>query len=84
LAKALKLEYVEVRHGVVNIRFHDQAKLPDRELQQLMDIWNDRLEFLSPRAFRLTMLEQEWGEMYPQVNTVLRGLVQSIAKQEEA
>ena len=84
LAKALKLEYVELRHGVVNIRFHDQAKLPDRELQQLMDIWNDRLEFLSPRAFRLTMLEQEWGEMYPQVNTVLRGLVQSIAKQEEA
>ena len=84
LAKTLKLEYVELRHGVVNIRFHDQAKLPDRELQQLMDIWNDRLEFLSPRAFRLTMLEQEWGEMYPQVNTVLRGLVQSIAKQEEA
>ena len=84
LAKTLKLEYVELRHGVVNIRFHEQAKLPDQGLQQLIDVWNDRLEFFSPRAFRITMAELEWSEMYPQVNTLLQGLVQSIAKQEEA
>ncbi len=83
LAKTLKLEYVELRQGIVNIRFHDQAKLPDQGLQQLIDAWKDRLEFLSPRAFRLTMTEQEWGEMYPQVNTMLKNLVQSITKQEE-
>jgi len=84
LAKTLKLEYVELRHGLVNIRFHDQAKLPDQGLRQLMDTWKDRLEFLSPRAFRVTLEKQEWGEMYPQVNALLQGLVQSIAKQEEA
>jgi transcription-repair coupling factor (superfamily II helicase) len=83
LAKTLKLEYVELRHGVVNIRFHEQAKLPDQGLQQLIDAWNDRLEFFSPRAFRITMAELEWSEMYPQVNTLLQGLVQSVAKQEE-
>ncbi|MEX2492627.1 MAG: transcription-repair coupling factor [Nitrospirales bacterium] len=81
LAKALKLEYVELRHGLVNIRFHDQAKLPDQGLQQLMDVWKGGLEFLSPRAFRVTMAQQEWSEMYPQVNTLLQGLVQSLAKQ---
>ncbi len=84
LAKTLKLEYVELRHGVVNIRFHEQAKLPDQGLQQLIDAWNDRLEFFSPRAFRITMAELEWSEMYPQVNTLLQGLVQSLAKPEEA
>ena len=84
LAKTLNLEYVELRHGTVNIRFHDQAKLPDQGLQQLMDVWHHQLEFLSPRAFRLTMVEQEWYEMYPQVNTLLQGLVLSMAKQEES
>ena len=84
LAKTLKLEYVEVRHGMVNIRFHEQAKLPDEGLRQLMDVWNDCLEFLSPRALRVTMEEQEWGEMYPQVNTLLQSLVQSIPEQEES
>ena len=84
LAKALKLEYVELRHGLVNIRFHEQAKLPDQGLRQLMDVWKGSLEFLSPRAFRVTMAQQEWGEMYPQVNTLLQGLVQSLAKQEES
>ena len=82
LAKVLKLEYVELRQGMVNIRFHDQAKLPDQGLRRLMDVWNDRMEFLSPRAFRLTMDEQEWGEMYSQVNTVLQDLVQSLNKTE--
>ena len=84
LAKTLKLEYVEVRHGMVNIRFHEQAKLPEQGLHTLMDVWSERLEFLSPRAFRVTMAEQEWGEMYPQANTLLQGLVQSIPKQEES
>jgi len=84
LAKTLKLEYVEVRHGMVNIRFHEQAKLPDQGLRQLIDVWKDCLEFLSPRAFRVTMAVQEWGEMYPQVNTLLQGLVQSMANQEES
>ncbi|MDH5775344.1 MAG: hypothetical protein OEZ57_10575, partial [Nitrospirota bacterium] len=84
LAKALKLEFVELRHGLVNIRFHDQAKLPDQGLRQLMDVWKGGLEFLSPRAFRVTMAQQDWGEMYPQVNTLLQGLVQSLAKQEES
>jgi len=83
LAKILKLEYVEVRHGMVSIRFHEQAKLPDQGLRQLIDVWKDCLEFLSPRAFRVAMAEQEWGEMYPQVNTLLQGLVQSMANQEE-
>ncbi len=83
LAKTLKLEYVELRQGLVNIRFHDQAKLPDRGLRDLMDLWKDRMEFLSPRAFRLTIEDQEWHEMYPQVNTLLQGLAQSMAKQEE-
>lgn len=84
LAKTLKLEYVELRQGVANIRFHDQAKLPDQGLQQLIDGWKDQLEFLSPRAFRLPLVEQEWGEMYGQVNTLLQGLVQAMAKQEES
>jgi len=84
LAKTLKLEYVEVRHGIMNIRFHEQAKLPDQGLRQLMDVWNDRLECLSPRAFRVTMAEQEWGGMYPQVNTLLQNLVQSMDKHEES
>ena len=83
LAKTLKLEYVEARQGVVTIRFHDQAKLPEQGFHQLIDEWKDRVEFLSPRAFRITMAEQEWGEMYPQVNTLLQSLVQSMATQEE-
>ncbi|MGV7227223.1 MAG: transcription-repair coupling factor [Nitrospirales bacterium] len=82
LAKTLKLEYVEMRQGVVNIRFHEQAKLPDQGLRQLIDIWSERLAFLSPRAVRVTMAEQEWGEMYPQVNTLLKGLVQSMVDTE--
>lgn len=84
LAKALKLENVELRHGLVNIRFHDQAKLPDQGLRKLMDVWKGGLEFLSPRSFRVTMAQQEWSEMYPQVNTLLQDLVQSLAKQEES
>ena len=71
-----------MRQGVVNIRFHDQAKLPDQGLRQLIDIWSERLAFLSPRAVRVTMAEQEWGEMYPQVNTLLKGLVQSMVDTE--
>jgi len=83
LAKTLKLEYVEIRQGMVNIRFHEQAKLPEQGLRQLIDVWRERLEFLSPRALRLTLAQQDWGEMYPQVNTLLQGLVQSMAQQEE-
>jgi transcription-repair coupling factor (superfamily II helicase) len=82
LAKTLKLEYVEMRQGVVNIRFHEQAKLPDQGLRQLIDVWSERLKFLSPRAVRVTMAEQEWGEMYQQVNTLLQGLVQSMVNTE--
>ena len=82
LAKTLKLEYIEVRQGVVNLRFHEQAKLPDQGLRELIDQWNENLEFLTPRAIRVTMEEQEWGDMYPQVNTVLQSLAQSISKTE--
>ena len=82
LAKALKLEYVEVRGGVVNLRFHEQAKLPEQGLRSMIESWKDRLEFLSPRACRLTMLEQNWAGMYPQVNTILQELVQSVPKVE--
>jgi transcription-repair coupling factor (superfamily II helicase) len=83
LAKTLKLEYIEIRHGMVNIRFHEQAKLPEQGLRKLIDVWSERLEFLSPRALRLTIAQQDWGDMYPQVNTLLQGLVQSMAQQEE-
>ena len=82
LAKTLKLEYIEVRQGVVNLRFHEQAKLPDQGLRELIDLWKERLEFLTPRAIRVTMDEQEWSEMYPIVNTLLQGLAQSIATTE--
>ena len=82
LAKTLKLEYIEVRQGVVNLRFHEQAKLPDEGLRELIDQWHERLEFLTPRAIRLTMDEQEWNEMYPLVNTLLQGLAQSLVNSE--
>ena len=82
LAKTLKLEYVDMRDGVVNIRFHDQAKLPEQGLRQLIDTWKTSLEFLSPRAFRVTMEDTEWERIYPHVNTFLQDLVQSMANAE--
>ena len=82
LAKTLMLEYVEVREGLLNLRFHEQAKLPEQGLRSMIEVWKDRLEFVSPRACRLTLLEDEWATMYPQVNTVLQNLVQSITKVE--
>ncbi len=82
LAKAMKLEYVEVRNGIFSLRFHDKAKLPERGLQDLIDSWKDRIEFLSPRALRLTLPEDEWSGMYAQVNTLLQELLQSIQEDE--
>jgi hypothetical protein len=82
LAKALKLEYVEVRGGLMNLRFHEQAKLPEQGLRSLMENWKDRLEFLSPRACRLTLPEQDWASMYPRANTILQDLYQSINQEE--
>jgi transcription-repair coupling factor (superfamily II helicase) len=84
LAKALKLEYVEVRGGLMNLRFHEQAKLPEQGLRSLMESWKDRLEFLSPRACRLTLPEQDWAAMYPRANTILQDLYQSMKQEQEA
>lgn len=82
LAKALQLEYVEVRGGLMNVRFHERAKLPERGIRALMDSWKDRLDCISPRAYRLTLPEQDWASMYPRANTILQELYQSMAKEE--
>ncbi len=82
LAKALQLEYVEVRGGLMNLRFHERAKLPEQGIRALMDSWKDRLDCLSPRAYRLTLPEQDWASMYPRANTILQELYQSMAKEE--
>ncbi len=82
LAKALQLEYVEVRSGLMSLRFHERAKLPEQGIRALIDKWKDRLDCLSPRAYRLTLPEQDWASMYPRANTVLQELYQSIAKEE--
>ncbi len=83
LAKALHLEYVEARSGVVSLRFHEQAKLPEPGLARLIEDWKEQIEFLSPRSCRLTMAEQEWNQMYPILNTILQGLISSLPKEEE-
>ena len=82
LAKALQLEYVEVRGGLMSLRFHERAKLPEQGIRALMDKWKDRLDCLSPRAYRLTLPEQDWASMYPRANTILQELQQSMAKEE--
>ena len=82
LAKALQLEYVEVRGGLMSLRFHERAKLPEQGIRALMDSWKERLDCLSPRAYRLTLLEQDWASMYPRANTILQELHQSMAKEE--
>jgi len=83
LVKALKLEYVEVRNGLTNFRFHEQAKIPEKGIQALMEEWKDRIQFLSPRAFRVNLPNPEWAKMYPHVNTILQGLFQAVAKTED-
>jgi transcription-repair coupling factor (superfamily II helicase) len=82
LAKALQLEYVEVRGGLMSLRFHERAKLPEQGIRALMDSWKERLDCLSPRAYRLTLPEQDWASMYPRANTILQELHQSMAKEE--
>ncbi|MDR4493294.1 MAG: transcription-repair coupling factor [Nitrospirales bacterium] len=82
LAKALKLEYVEVRNSLANFRFHEQAKIPEKGIQALMEQWKGRIQFLSPRAFRVTLPNPDWATMYPQVNTILQSLFQSVSKAE--
>ncbi|MGD9852046.1 MAG: transcription-repair coupling factor [Nitrospirales bacterium] len=83
LAKGLKLEYVEVRNSLANFRFHEQAKIPEKGIQTLMEEWKGRIQFLSPRAFRVTLPNSDWATMYPLVNTILQSLFQSVAKVEE-
>ena len=82
LAKALKLEYVDVRNGLANFRFHEQAKIPEKGIQTLMEKWKDRIQFLSPRAFRVTLPHPDWAGMYPSVNAILQGLFQSVSQAE--
>ena len=82
LAKALKLEFIEVRNAQASFRFHEQAKVPEKGIQALLEQWKGRVQFLSPRAFRMTLPQPEWAAMYPHVNTILQGLFQSMTKAE--
>ena len=77
LAKALKLESVDIRRNILSLKFHDQAKLPDEGIQWLLDRCQDRLQFLSPRSFEIEVLQDEWSALYAELNAVLQGLVEN-------
>lgn len=79
LAKALQLEYVEVRKGLAHIRFHERAKIPEGGIQALMEAQKGLLQFVSPRAFHVTLPGPDWPVMYTAVNTMLQGIYQSVA-----
>ena len=49
LAKALKLESIDLQGKTFVIKFHDQAKLPDDGIQWLLNRCHHRLRFLSPQ-----------------------------------
>ena len=74
LAKALKLESVEVQEKSIIIAFHDTAKLPEEGLQWLLDRCRGNIQFLSPRAFQRHTDSDEWVTLYKELNTILQGL----------
>ncbi len=74
LAKALKLESVEIQGRSIIIVFHEQAKLPDEGIQWLLDRSKDHIQFLSPLAFQHEMSTENWDVMYGELNTILQGL----------
>ena len=74
LAKALKLESVEIQGSSIIIAFHKQAKLPDEGIQWLMDRCQDAIQFLSPLAFQREMPSEDWRVLYAELNTILQGL----------
>jgi transcription-repair coupling factor (superfamily II helicase) len=77
LAKALRLGSVEVRGRSLILIFHEQAKLPDLGIQQLINHYQGRIQFLSPRSFEIRTLHDAWPEQYGELNQVLQGLTQS-------
>jgi transcription-repair coupling factor (superfamily II helicase) len=77
LAKALKLESIDIQGKTFVFKFHDQAKLPDEGIQWLLDRCHHRLRFLSPRSFEIDVPQEEWSVRYTELNTILQGLTQA-------
>lgn len=77
LAKALKLESIDIQGKTLVFKFHDQAKLPDEGIQWLLDRCHHRLRFLSPRSFEIDVPQEEWSGLYTELNTILQGLTQA-------
>ncbi|GJL54416.1 MAG: transcription-repair-coupling factor [Nitrospirales bacterium] len=74
LAKALKLESVNIQGRSIIIAFHEVAKLPEDGIQWLLDRCQDTIQFLSPLVFQREMPSDEWAVLYPELNTILQGL----------
>ena len=76
LAKSLKLESVEIRGKAIVIQFHNQAKLPERGIQWLLDRCQERIQFISPRSFEVNTPQEDWPSLYAELNSILQGLNQ--------
>ncbi|WP_447969954.1 transcription-repair coupling factor [Nitrospira sp. M1] len=74
LAKALKLESVDIQGHSLIIAFHEVAKLPEDGIQWLLDRCQGAIQFLSPLVFQRDMPSEEWDVLYPELNTILQGL----------
>ena len=76
LAKALSLESVEARGNSVAIAFHEKAKLPEDGIQWLLEQYEGRIHFISPRSFEIESPQDTWKSLYGEINTILQGLKQ--------
>ena len=84
LAKALKLESVDIQGCAIVITFHKQAKLPEEGIQWLLDRCTGQIQFLSPLSFEREMPSDDWEVLYPELNTILQGLHRYTQTHEEA
>jgi len=74
LAKALKLESVDIQGNSIIVAFHEVAKLPEEGIQWLLQRCQGAIQFLSPLAFQRDMPSDDWEILYPELNTILQGL----------
>ncbi|MGH7254240.1 MAG: TRCF domain-containing protein, partial [Nitrospirales bacterium] len=75
LAKALRLESVEIKPGCAILAFHSKATIPEAGMQKLMDDYRQRFRALSPRTVEVRLWHVEWQAMAPELAAALQTLL---------
>jgi transcription-repair coupling factor (superfamily II helicase) len=73
-AKQLRLASIEVHRHSARITLGPRASISDRGIQRVMDQLKQRLRFLSPLSFEIHMPQDNWPEMFSELNTTLQSL----------